>query len=548
MGPTDLEPLIQDYLNATCGTITYPLRNEVLAAVTALDRYYWDQVLIRANAAVSVNGKELLFSDEDRLFIDIGLIDPRLVPDADADFVTDLQAALAVKNERVLYLTQWLSFRYRQKILLHELDDDDLAAEERMRGESSLCRRLKEARIKIYEMLRPLFETLPGVSPEVVEQICGGKLDLQAELLWLEVRTGTTPRAAVQLNKLDKFRASIFERLKTHASRAQHLQHIDNLRKFNESIRAELESSLAVSSAARSTRPALSGLAEHQSTQFLSSEIKLIKMLLQLGTTDSGIRRSHSVLLCSESLIEPSDITATLKQAREADPRLPLDLTFLIAPYTGAGFFEWDRDTIVIPLVSTKDKEDSVVGGLATYRILIDKLQQSGRLMRRYSKMRAVSGSAMRAAFIRDYRRWVLKTCRGWRGGLERKVYDFFKNQIGHRPSSIVIPIELLNLTRKETVELLKLCRKRINAGQADWNDYYNLAVAYWSRGNFQLAYENLHAAARIGPDRGMLLFSLGVLSYKLELPVWRRFFKACSALAPNSIWQVYAKEYLSEG
>src|SRR5204862_1418691 len=85
--------------------------------------------------------------------------------------------------------------------------------------------------------------------------------------------------------------------------------------------------------------------------RWVQDELKFVKQVLWLGVTGSGLARTSSVLLSAGTRIVQTDLASTLALAEQCDPMLPEAASLLIAPYAGGGFYEWDRDTLFVPLV-----------------------------------------------------------------------------------------------------------------------------------------------------------------------------------------------------
>ena len=111
------------------------------------------------------------------------------------------------------------------------------------------------------------------------------------------------------------------------------------------------------------------------------------------------MRHTHSVLAGDADFTGREDVAAVMRLVRDVDPGLPGHPHILIAPFYGGGFFEWDRDTMVIPLTPSKDVDECVVEAVANYRVMIDGLHQDGTLKRAY---RQVDQSDFHEAFVRD--------------------------------------------------------------------------------------------------------------------------------------------------
>ena len=192
----------------------------------------------------------------------------------------------------------------------------------------------------------------------------------------------------------------------------------------------------------------LQDLKSREREKFIRSELKLVRSLLRLGLTGTGLTRSRSVLLTGQRRIARGDLNPVMHLVKECDATLPGVPNVVVAPYTGGGFYEWDRDTLFIPLVPVRSPDESMVCALANYRIMLDSLQGGGALKKAYAKN--FGEEDFQPRFVNDYRTWVLGIGRGFRGALDPYRFDFFKNHMGPQASSLFAPRETRRILRVE--------------------------------------------------------------------------------------------------
>src|SRR5258706_67305 len=195
---------------------------------------------------------------------------------------------------------------------------------------------------------------------------------------------------------------------------------------------------------------------------------------IDLFVTGSGLARTYSVLLGAQQRIVKTDLDATLALAEHCDPMLPEAASLHIAPYAGGGFYEWDRDTLFVPLVPTREPEQAILQGLANYRILLDKFQDGGKFKKEYET--ALGGADdFGTSFVRDYRAWVNGVGKGFKGALDPARFAFFRDRIGPQPGTLYAPRGWVSRTPKELEEMVKACRMKVGTGEAKFEDYYRL-------------------------------------------------------------------------
>src|SRR6185295_2512716 len=245
--------------------------------------------------------------------------------------------------------------------------------------------------------------------------------------------------------------------------------------------------------------------------------------------------------------IVKSDLDASLALAEQCDPMLPEAASILVAPYAGGGFYEWDRDTLFVPLVPTREPEQAVLQALANYRILLDKLHDGGRFKKEYETA-LEGGDDFGTVFARDYRAWVNGVGKGFKGALNPARFTFFRDRIGPQPANLYAPRGWVGRTPKEQDEIVKGAKAKIAAGDAKFEDYYRLAIAEFHEHKPIQSTQHLQAALRLSPVDGRALLALGLVSTKTGgAETAKQRFQECMSLAPGTIWSVYAGDELQK-
>jgi tetratricopeptide (TPR) repeat protein len=255
------------------------------------------------------------------------------------------------------------------------------------------------------------------------------------------------------------------------------------------------------------------------------------------------VAQACSVLLYDAPRSTKAAVGAVLELVREVDPRLGLTCDLLIAPFTGSGFFEWDRNSLVVALTPARSVEEAVVNAVANYRLLVDARQGSGRLADAY---RADHGPDFRAQFLSDYRAWVLRAGRGRSEAISEPTFRFFAENLGPPAAGPVVPAEMVRLSVQQREAETKRLEGLVRRGQPDFPKVYRLAVLHWQAERIDEAIRMMERAAELNPDHGRTLYSLGALCRRRHLlGTARKAFRQCVQAAPNTLWSIYAHEAL---
>lgn len=514
-------------------------RPELKKIVDEFDRLYWTHAEKLVEDLATRQGDRLMFTKYERMFLDLGLVDLKMIPNAD-NLKTDLVRELYTRDRPThTYFSEWLTGRYRTFILTGKLERQEAPAAPV--AEDSETAQYKEARRRIYTAVRPLFDNLPGFPATQIDLLFSGRIDTMIADLSATLATKEDPRAADQRRHLTEMRSRMMTRARERATKDEELKFFDALSKVDAILATRV-------SAAPAPRLAAGGqtaiINPNDRAKFLKDELKIVRQNIKLGTIGSGVTRTCSILFTAENRCKKADLAPVLASVRECDPTLPPAPNIMIGPYIGTGFYEWDRDTVFAPLSPTRSVEESIVNALANYRMILDAQQGAGRLKRAYEMK--FEKADFRQGFLRDYKNWVLGVGKGFRGALPPESFDFFKQHLGPSPDDFFAPSDLARLTPEERVNRIKDLRRKINAAEGEFEDYYALAVMYWKEGQPSQALDNLAAAVKLYPVDGRAMFTLGHLCFTLGMnPQAKDALHEVINIARNTLWHIYAADVL---
>ena len=505
---------------------------ELAPAAAALDALWWreaEAVLVRA---VRVRPDALEVPPADRLLLDLGVLDVRLLADG-GDLRPALVAELALAGPPgQFYLSEWLARRYRQFLLYGGMSEPEGST-------LNASRIIRDMRWRLYARMAPLLRNLPGFSPQHIDLFLGGRIDETLYAMSLDLEQRPDPHLAEQRLQLEEIRTRLLTRARERARTGEDLALFDELRELDRQAVLRRRPAPAAPPSPRAVAP-------REREEFLQSEVRYVRSVLWLGVTGSGLARTRSVLLSPQPRITKPEIAPVLAQVRACDPTLPELSSILLAPAIGAGFYEWDRDTLFLPILPTRSAEESVVSALARYRMLLDRFQGEGGLLRDYES--AVGGDDPHAGFVKDYKAWILGVGRGFRGALDPARLAFFRERIGPQPASLFAPREWSSLTPEEREGAVRQSRSRIARAEGRSDDHYRLAVAAADQQQFAPAIHELQQALRLNPADARALLALGHLSARQgTLDEARKKFAECMALAHGTLWSVYAADEMQK-
>jgi hypothetical protein len=531
---TEIDNWVGQFLSARGPVeVNIASRPELGRLAGELNTLFWREAEKILGRAARESPDRVVFSPDERLLLDLGLLDYRLVPGGDKLRPGLLKEIYAPGRPTFLYFSEWMAQRFRQFLLYGGM----APPEEEALSRSRLIRDLRQ---QLYLRLSLLLRDLPGFSPQHIELFVSGRIDETLGAMGSMLDRTPDERLAEQRRQLLEIRTRLLTRARERAKSPDDLALFDSLRQLDRQS-AERRASRPPTPSPAASVPR--SLVPEQREKWIQDELKFVKSALWLGIMGSGLARTYSVLLSGQSRITKADLESVLTLAKECDPALPDTSAVVIAPYAGGGFYDWDRDTLFAPLVPTRGADHAVVQALATYRILLDQFQQGAKLRKDYE---AAFGKTedFNTGFVRDYKQWVLGVGKGFKGALEPSRYAFFRDRLGPLPANLYSPREWAALTPQESDDLIKQLRQKVHRAEAGFDDYYRLAIAAARDQQLVQAQKYLESALTLQPMNGRALLAMGQLTLRLGTPDGARArFSECMALAPNTLWSVYAAD-----
>lgn len=508
-----------------------------------LDALYWRRVEAILAARVDPEKEMLDFSDEDRLLMDMGLLDPALVEGASPDLSERLLAELHLSGlPNHFYLSEWLEERYRRYVLTLDVSrGTEGEAEESARG-------AMEARKKLLSRIAPLFQGLPGVPQEIANAMVQGQLDEQILRLNITLLRQPLRRLFLHRRRLLDLRTQVLSKARARAAGQETwLKMMDAVdviygRDWRERYAAyEKEEKTPTSWGKGEKRQTAHEARREAILNYLLGELRFVKTLLPLGALAGGVARSCTVLLQDGPRVTKRDTAACFALAQACDRGVGESPLLLIAPFRGRGIFEWDRDSLVVSLVPVAGAEDSVANAIGNFRMLVDSLQRDGELRKAYEAR--FPGTNFQQSFQADYRAWITQVGHGDDSKIDPERFAFFREKIGPDPNEPPLPPNLRHLGPQAQKAIRRRLEKQVATDPGDANLHRRLAVLCWGEKDVDAAIRHMAIALRLAPNEGEILWSLGLLlraQGKTEQA--QALFRSCAERAPGTIWGVYAR------
>jgi tetratricopeptide (TPR) repeat protein len=533
---TEIDRSVENFLaERGAGEVSVASRPELAPLAGELNSLWWHEVEKILHRVTKEGPDRAVLSPDERLLIDQGVLDWRLLPGGDKNKAVLLKELYASGPANQYYLSEWILQRFRLFLLYGGMSA--------VEGEGiSTTRLIRDLRGRLYTRLSLLFKNLPGFNQQSIDLFLNGRIDETLDSMTYRLKQAPDERLAEQRRQIAEIRNRMIARARERARTPDELALFDALRQVDrEAIEKRVSQRLASDAASSRT------VTVEEREAWVQSELKFVKQVLWLGVTGSGLARTYSVLLSAQQRIVKADLDATLALAEQCDPMLPEAASILIAPYAGGGFYEWDRDTLFVPLVPTREPEQAVLQALANYRILLDKFHDNGKFKKEYETA-LEGGDDFGTSFARDYRAWVNGVGKGFKGALDPARFAFFRDRIGPQAAILYAPRGWVGRTPKEQEEIVKAARTKVSTGEARFEDFYRLAIVAYHEHQPIQATQHLQSALRLSPVDGRALLALGLVSMRTGGgETAKQRFAECMSLAPGTLWSVYAGDELQK-
>lgn len=540
----EMAPLVHGFLEAAATAASGDARaqEEQNGRLRDLDALFWRGVDSIVASSMSRSSEQLEFTDEERLFIDFGLVDIRMPGGNPDDVSRDLLTELRLTGpSNCFYLSEWLANRHNQIRL-----EGSVAAKE-ADPVSSYASQLVETRKRILSRLSVLFTGLPGVPRGIADAMCSGALDNEIletgiGLLADGARPGFLRRRGLWL-----LREQILSKARARADGQTVLKMFEILnevyvRDWRERYDRFVQTFVPTTDADHVQDETTS--LDSSAVRALLSELRQIRMRIRLESLANGETHSQAVLAGAAPRLNKESLGGFLPVVQTMDRDFSDLPPILIVPGSGRGLGAWESGLLMLCLRPPVGVEDSVATAFAYQRMADDCLNNAGRLRRSYEH--AFPGANFNQDFPIDYRAWLCRLSRGDVSAMKPDKRAFFRDNVGPDIRGPMAPANLKAIGPQTREIICRRLEKQISSGESDVNLHRRLGALYWLEGNLDAAQQQFALGVKIAPKDGELLFSFGVLMRHKSDPVAANmFFRYGSERSADTIWGVYCKDAL---
>lgn len=507
-----------------------------------LDTIFWEMFEIIVLDALKRESFE--FSIEEQLFLNFGLLHNKLLEAIDGESSPDLielyeekltKYLRNPKNDSIFYLTEWIQGWEVDAKLYIKSHEDETSEHDWIDDEKA--KKYLSVRANIYKKLLPFFKNLPGVNEALLKSILKGDFDKNVELAYAEKKS-PDKNLSISNQRIIAIHRTLFVQLKAALRTSpEELKLATLLEKITESF---VERRIGMSTISKKPKQEEKSNSD-QLEDIMLNEIKLIKNLLPIGGMEGKEFFTSPLITEFKPPLSKSFVKKTMEHIRECDPNLPNELPVVIVPYRGSGFFEWDKNFLIVPVTPSIPAQETITRAVANYRILTDNLEHNGEMKRQYE--RNLDRGGFKERFLQDYNLWVTSISKGHRRIMTNKKFDFFMHYVGPNPDVLFAGHDLSHLS---SFQLRKKTQDLLSETHISQEQYYEIAVCFWRLEDTIKSLRYMELAQTSGVPSPKILLSLGYIHKKLrDKAASTRAFKSCLKYFKNSLYGSYASREL---
>ncbi len=487
----------------------------------------------------------LVFGDDERLCIDLGLVDQRMLAVDDEENIRIRKKLLEEVNSKGLsgcyYLTEW--FVHCQQQVQIENHISDMEENE----DDSYASQLREARRRVLSRLGDLFTGLPGIPLEVSESMRTGDLDRALVASGINAIREPRRRNFLRRHNLWLLREQVLAKARARAGHKGALRLFELLNEvYGREWRARYDLFLSGEEEEATPLPktpeAMTESVQDPAIDMVMLEARMMRMRLVLMAAVEG-QTEQNIVLQGEMPRLTKDGLADFFPLVQAFDRGMTELPpVIIVPGTGRGFFAWETGCILLALRPLVGLDDSMATALAWYRMFDDRMNRGGELRKAY--MERFPGAVFETDFAADYRAWLCRLTCGEVEAMSPERRGFFRDVIGPPLSGPLLPPNLRNVGPQTMMAICRRLEKQVAQDESDAKLHRRLAAVYWQQGQFESANLQFTAAMQLDPQDGETLFTAGMfLRGQGEVEAANECFRFGAERATDSLWGIYCQD-----
>lgn len=405
----------------------------------------------------------------------------------------DAVLSLNKRDEDVMTSTSWLMMRYETYQMIAETESytitQDLIKKSPARYKEYFSHR--EKRLAAAKGLVPYLLKTPGVHKSLLGIISSGTLHDAIEMLG--AKKMRKPEDQNKLTKLSRIWELLTDKLKSVHHQDAFVAH--SIRELN-SISEQLlnygrKNSMDMEKLRVEAKKMYTGV--EQTQKRLLRDVSLLKSNLNLGAVRSTQKGYFPIQIEWPVPVRRQDVQLCLQRAKKCDAYYPLRSRVLLAPGSFDGFYEFDRETFIIPAYDDSKVIDHIVSAISDYRLIIEKINGQSSFLKTLESLN--ENEKPGKIFRQLYKTWLLNADGDIDKKLQKNEVDFLLEYVAPNPKTLFLIHDDFYLGEQAQQRI----HHAVKNDDADSDTYHRLAGQYYQVKRYEDALLCLERCMKMG-------------------------------------------------
>ena len=391
-------------------------------------------------------------------------------------------------------ITSWMQKRFLDDRLMMETQNFSLPSDvlKQLSKEASEFIELREERFKRLQTFEPLFEKISGSEAKFIPVIISGSFHDQLDLMGAKRYAMGTER--MKFKQMEQLWEGFSSKIRDQFKHEKIHRGIDRINQISLELQGLIiKNKIDIEKTFSKAKEILKGA--NSSHKRLYKDIQLLRNNLNIGSMKGRRQAYEPIVERWPTPIDSEKLTSLRLDSLRLDRSAATQMSILLAPGDFKGFYEYDRNCLVLSIYA-QDPFLAYVEGMADRFIIRETLKGESEAMK---ELRELAGDQpFKKAFASLYVRW-------YRTGLKDPILEFSEAEMGFLMKHIAPPSSQLFLRdekvvrdRNRQIDLLS----KYKQGKLDPPLFHATAEVLHAKGLFKEALRLLLSINKVSPGR----------------------------------------------
>jgi len=391
-------------------------------------------------------------------------------------------------------ITSWLQKKDQDDRLMVETENFTLSPDilKQLSKEAGEFLELRQERIKRIQSFRPLFDKISGNESKFIPTIVSGSFHDQMDLLGAKrYGVGADRQKLKQMEQLwDGVTAKIREQFKMDKIH----RGLDRINQIGLELQGLIiKKKINIEKIFSEAKAIFKG--SKSSHKRLYKDMQLLRNNLSIGSMKGTGQAFEPIMETWPTPVEPEHLVSLHRDALRLDRSFSAQMNILLAPGSFLGFFEYDRNCLVLPIYS-RDIASSFIEAMADRFIIRETLRNDSVFLEDLKEFAGTS--PFRQFFMSIYKKWFALGLKNPSTELAEEELKFFLKHVAPPSSQLFLRDEELVRDRNRQIMILE----QYKMGKLDPKLFHVTAEVLHDKGLFKESLRLLLALHKVMPGR----------------------------------------------